>query len=204
MDTAAASGGWVMTSPLHHRVAALLRPPVADAVLTGDALLEPVTVPGLPDGRVWWVSVPSNPHVPRVAVGEGPDGTLRLLTGNGDAFAAVVADLPLTVDETSAAEAVSAFLELTAEPSTMVQTPTAPGEIRWRPGIGDEVALREHFLATVDLAPQVVRETDGFVVGLVLLAGQQAFRARYRVTADGVREIDREVVAESLPLPLVR
>lgn len=197
-----------MTEPVDRRaLSELLTGPVSDAVMAGEAAVEPVAVPGLPEGSVWEVSVPEEPHMPRLIVGRGPGGRLRLLTGRPDAFRELIADLPVVIaDADTAVGYVRAFLAITREHDVLVQVPDHADAIQWRPGSPEEEDRRQAFVAEVSLEPQVrPREAaDGFVVSLVLLRDQRAEQPTFTVGAGGSIDVDSEILVDGLPLPVLR
>lgn len=193
-----------MTAPDPQALADLVRPPMGEAVLSGDAKVEPLRVPGLPEDSVWEVWVPSNPHMPRLVVGRGPGDQLRLLTGRPEAFAEMVAAVPVSIpDAETALGYVRGFLAATRRHDDLVQVVTDPSEIAWRPGSPDEEERREAFVADTSFAPQVEEHGDGFAVSLVVLRDQHAQLSSFRVTADGRVDAHDEVLVEGLPLPVV-
>jgi hypothetical protein len=192
-------------APDRQALADLVRGPMGEAVLAGDAAVEPRPVPGLPDGSVWEVSILSNPHMPRLAVGRGPGERLRLLTGSPDAFQDLVADLPVTISDTQTALGyVRGFLAATRPHDVLLQVATRPEDIAWRPGSPEEEERRAEFLADTSLTPRAEPNGDSYLVSLILLRNQHAQRSNFRVSPDGSIGVEDELLVEGLPLPVLR
>ena len=182
----------------------LLGEPFARALAEGRANVELLAVPGLPDGTVWQVWVPSEPHMPRLVVGRGPGSRLRELTGRPQEFVELVADLPVSLpDDDTVIGYVLGFLAATRAHDELRQVAPAPEDIAWRPGSPDEERRRADFLATTPLAPQVRRDGDDRVVDVVVLVDQRAERLQVRVGAHGQLDVTADVIVDGLPLPVL-
>lgn len=195
-----------MTAPPDpEALATLLGGPMGDAARSGDAVLEPLPVPGLSEGSVWLVRVPANPHMPQVVVGRGPGERLRVLTGRPAAFHDLAADLQVAIaDPATALGFVRGFLAATRDHDVLLQVPERPDDIAWRPGSPEEEERRAAFLAGTDLTPSAEPAGDGFHVALVVLRDQHARRSTFRVGADGALHVDDDVLVDGLPLPILR
>jgi hypothetical protein len=158
--------------------------PLATAVLDGTARITPVTVPGLVDGAVWQVVDDVGEHPIRVYVGAWPDGRVRVLSGDQDAWA-----------------------ELEATRGTMVRVQPIGGvaDIEWRPGSADEEAAKAALLADPpDLATVAQATPGGFHVERALVVDQRVQRNEFDVSHHGAITASYEVLAEALPLPIIR
>ncbi len=72
-------------------VAVAVGEPLAEQVLDGRARLAPVAVRGIDATVVWRFRGESGPHPWQVYVGAWPDGSVRVLTADQDAWADLVA-----------------------------------------------------------------------------------------------------------------
>ena len=166
-----------------------------------------MTVPGIEATVVWRVRDESGPHPWQVYVGVWPDGTVRVLTADQDAWSDLVAATGARLtDVTQARSFVETFLEVTRGAMVIVRTVTSLDDLRWRPGSDEEEDAKAALLADPpDFAPVLARTADGFHVELTLVVDQRLQRNLFDLTETG--EITRSsfrVLAEHLPLPIAR
>jgi hypothetical protein len=190
-----------------HAVAVAIGPPLADAVLDGTATLAPVAVPGIEATVVWRVRDTSGPHPWQVNVGVWPDGTVRVLTADQDAWSDLVAATGARLTGVKQARSfVETFLQVTRGAMVIVRTATSLEDLRWRPGSDEEEDARAGLLADPpDFAPLAARTADGFHVELTLVVDQRLQRNMFDLTKTG--EITRSsfrTLADNLPLPIAR
>jgi hypothetical protein len=189
------------------KVAIAVGEPLADQVLDGEARLIPVPVPGIARTVVWRVLGESGPHPWQVYVGAWPDGSVRVLTADQDAWGDLVAATGAHLeDETTARAYVETFLEVTRGALVIVRPVGSLGGIRWRPGSAEEEDAKAALEADPpDLAPSVARTKDGFHVELALVVNQGLQRNLFDLTPAGeITSTSFRVLAEHLPLPISR
>jgi hypothetical protein len=188
-------------------VAAAIGPPLADAVLDGEARIDPVDVPGIEPTVVWRVLDESGSHPWQVYVGVWPDGTVRILTADQDAWSDLVAVSGASLtDVTQARSYVETFLEVTRGALVIVATVTSLDDLRWRPGSDEEEDARAALLADPPaLAPVLAPTIDGFHVELTLVVDQRLQRNVFDLTRAGaITRTSFHVLAVHLPLPIAR
>ena len=173
-------------------VATAIGPPLADAVLDGEARLDPVSVPGIEATVVWRVRDVSGPHPWQAYVGAWPDGAVRVLTADQDAWSDLVAATGAQLmGVTQARSYVETFLEVTRGAMVIVRVVTSVDDLPWRPGSDEEEAARASLLADPPVfAPLLSPTSDGFHVELTRTGV---------ITGTSFR-----VLAEHLPLPIAR
>lgn len=188
-------------------VAIAVGEPLGEQVLDGQAHLAPVAVAGIEGTVVWRVRGESGPHPWQVYVGAWPDGSMRVLTGDEDAWADLVAVTGARL--TTAAQArshVETFLDVTRGAMVIVQPVTSLDDLRWRPGSPEEEDAKAALLADPPpTAPLLDSSADGFHVELTLVVDQRLQRNLFDLTSAG--EITRtsfRVLAEHLPVPIAR
>jgi len=188
-------------------VAMVLGEPLGDAVIDGQAELDPVHVPGMESTVVWRVRDESADHPWQVYVGRWPNGDVRVLTDDQDAWADLVAATGVHLADAGQALAyVESYLEVTRGAMVIVLPIRSLDELRWRPGSPDEEEAKTHLLAA---PPDVERVAEakgkGFHVALTLVVDQRLQRNEFEIAADGqVLKSSFEVLAERLPLPIAR
>jgi hypothetical protein len=190
-----------------HAVAIAIGPPLADAVLDGVAKLRPVTVPGIEATVVWRVRDESGPHPWQVYVGAWPDGTVRVLTADQDAWGELIAATGAHITGVAQARSfVETFLQVTRGAMVIVRTVTSLDDLRWRPGSDEEEAAKAALLADPpSVAPSVAPTADGFHVELTLVVDQRLQRNLFELTRTGaITRSSFRVLAEHLPLPIAR
>ncbi len=188
--------------------------PVADAVgpglgagvLSGDAEVLPVDVPGVEPTVVALVRDDHLDHPMQAYVGRWPTGEVRLLSDDQQAWADLVRTVGAHIDDPATALGyVRRFLEITRGPSVIVREVTDPEELPWRPGSPDEERRRRAFLAGPPIPGSVAEPIDdGFHVELTLMVGQRIQRNLFDVSGDGRIGASFRVLADDLPLPIVR
>lgn len=188
-------------------VAVAVGEPLGRQVLDGQAQLAPVAVAGIEGTVVWRVRDESGPHPSQVYVGAWPDGTMRVLTADQDAWADLVSATGALL--TSAAQArshVETYLEVTRGAMVIVLPVISLDELRWRPGSPDEEAAKAALLADPpSTAPVVDSTADGFHVELMLVVDQRLQRNVFDLTSAGeMTQSSFRVLAEHLPLPIAR
>ena len=188
-------------------VAIAVGEPLGDQVLDGQAKLAPLAVPGIKGRVVWRVRGESGPHPWQVYVGVWPDGSMRVLTADQDAWEDLVAATGARLaDETHARSYVETFLEVTRGAMVIVRSVSSLDDLRWRPGSAEEEKARAALLADPpSTAPVVARTADGFHVELTLVVDQRLQRNLFDVTRTGeITKSSFQVLAERLPLPIAR
>jgi hypothetical protein len=187
-------------------LAAAVGPGLGEAVQSGSATIEPTPVPGLPGTVVWLVRDDSLDHPLQAYVGHWPDGQVRVLSDDQDAWADLVREVGAHIDTVATALGyVRAFLECTRGAGVPVREITAADELPWRPGSPEEERRRAEFLGGPPVPePRAVAQDGGFHVELTLIVGQRVQRNLFDVTAAGVIDASFTVLADDLPLPIVR
>jgi len=188
-------------------VAMAVGQPLGDQVLDGEAQLRPIAVPGIEETAVWRVRDESGPHPWQVYVGVWPDGSVRVLTADQEAWADLVSVIGAQLDDEADAFAyVEAYLEVTRGAQVIVQPVSSLDELRWRPGSEAEEAARATLLADPpDLAPEATRTAGDFHVELALVVDQRLQRNTFDVTRHGeIAGSSFRVLADHLPLPIAR
>ncbi len=188
-------------------VAMAIGQPLGDRVIDGQAQLAPIAVPGIRGTVVWQARDETGSHPWQVYVGVWPDGSVRVLSADQEAWAELVKATGAHLDDEPEARAyVTTYLEVTRGTQVIVQPVSSLDELRWRPGSEAEEAARAALLADPpDLASSVTATADGFHVELALVVDQRLQRNLFDVTPSG--EITRtsfRVLAEHLPLPIAR
>ena len=180
--------------------------PLASMVLDGEAKLEAVSVPGLPDGSVRSVTAELGEHPMRVYAGVWPDGSVRVLTADQAAWASLAEAAGVHLaDAPTARRYVEAYLEATRGAMVIVQPVTSLDDLRWRPGSDGEEAAKAALLADApDLTPVAEADGSGFHVELALVVDQRLQRNSFDVSVDGRITASYEVLADGLPLPIAR
>jgi len=188
-------------------VAIAVGEPLGEQVLDGRAHVAPVAVPGIKGTVAWRVRGESGPHPWQVYVGAWPDGSMRVLTGDQDAWADLVAVTGARL--TTAAQArshVETYLEVTRGALVIVRAVTSLDDLRWRPGSSEEEDAKAALLADPPpTAPLVDSSADGFHVELTLVVDQQLQRNVFDLTSTGkITRTSFRVLAEHLPMPIAR
>ncbi|MET0147499.1 MAG: hypothetical protein ABW328_22360 [Ilumatobacteraceae bacterium] len=187
-------------------VAMAVGEPLGSRILDGAAVVAPVAVPGLADIAVWSVTDEHGDHPMRLYVGVWPDGAVRTLSADQEAWAELVAVVGVHLSGPEEARAyVEAFLEVTRGAMVLVRPVTSLAELSWRPGSTDEEAAKESLLADPpDVAPAVQVTPSGFRVELTLVVDQRLQRNLFDVTPEGTITSSYRVLVDELPLPIVR
>jgi hypothetical protein len=187
-------------------VALAVGEPFASRLLDGVAHLDAVDVPGMSTAAVWSLLDEVGDRPLRVDLGVWPDGTVRTLTADQDAWADLVASVGVQLTDAAQARAyVEAFLERTRGSMVIVRVVTSLDDLRWRPGSSDEEDAKASLLADPpDLAPVAEHVEDGYHVELALVVDQRLQRNTFDVTPAGAITSSYVVVADGLPLPIAR
>ena len=188
-------------------VAIAVGEPLGGQVLDGQAQLAPVAVAGIKGTVVWRVRDESGPHPWQVYVGAWPDGSMRVLTGDQDAWADLVAATGAHLASAAQARSyVETYLEVTRGAMVIVRPVTSLDELRWRPGTADEEAAKAALLADPPpIAPVLDSSADGFHIELTLVVDQRLQRNVFDLTSAGeMTRTSFSVLAERLPLPIAR
>jgi hypothetical protein len=188
-------------------VAMAVGEPMADQVLDGDAQLHPVPVPGIDGTVAWRVRGDAGPHPWQVYVGAWPDGSVRVLTADQDAWDELVAAAGARLDGPDEARAfVETYLEATRGAMTIVRVVDSTGDLRWRPGSDEEEESKAALLADPpEMGVTVEPAHDGFHVELSLVVDQRLQRNSFDVARSGaITHTSFQVLAEGLPLPVAR
>ncbi len=187
-------------------VADAVGPGLGAGVRSGAAQLLPVEVPGVDGSAVWLVRDERLDHPLQAYVGRWPDGTVRVLSDDQDAWAWLIEQVGAHIDDPATALGyVRQFLEITRGPSVLVREVTGPEDVPWRRGSAAEERRRAALLSGPDLEGPVAESTaSGFHVELTLVVGQRIQRNLFDVAADGRIGASFRVLAEDLPLPIVR
>ncbi len=178
--------------------------PLGSSVVDGDAELDPVTVPGIESTAVWAVRDNRGPHPIGVYVGRWPDGSVRVLSADQDAWAALTGAVGVHLaDPAQARGYVESFLEVTRATSVIVRPIQTLDELPWRPGSDAEEEARSALLAAApDVAPVAEATATGFHVELTLIVDRQLQRNMFNVTHSGDIASSYRVLAKDLPLPI--
>jgi hypothetical protein len=187
-------------------VATAVGEPLAARLREGAADLRPVAVPGLPDGAIWLVIDEFADHPLAVHVGRWSDGSLGPLSGDEAAFGELVADIGASIDdEETAVGFIRALLAIGRDPMVHVRELGGPADVPWRPGSDAEERRREAFERDRSIeATHVERTATGYRVAMTLVVDQRIQRNRFDVAPDGTVDATFEVLADDLPLPIVR
>ncbi|WP_395728084.1 hypothetical protein [Nakamurella sp.] len=187
-------------------VADAVGPGLGQGVRQGSATILPIAVPGVERAVVRLVRDDRLDHPLQAYVGQWPDGQVRVLSDDQAAWADLIAAVGAHIESAATALGyVRQFLEITRGPAVLVREVGAADELPWRPGSADEERRRADFLAGPPLpAPVAERTGGGFHVELTLLVGQRVQRNLFDVTPDGGIDATFRVLADDLPLPIVR
>ncbi len=187
-------------------IAAAVGPGLGDGVRSGAAELRPVDVPGVDGPVVWLVRDEQLAHPLQAYVGRWPSGEVRVLSDDQDAWAELMRAAGAQLDGAeSALGYVRQFLEITRGPAVTVRELSDPQSLPWRPGSPDEERRRAEFLASGPIDGPVAETTgEGFHVELTLMVGQRVQRNLFDVGRDGTINASFRVLADDLPLPIVR
>jgi hypothetical protein len=166
-------------------------------------------VPGVERSVVGLVRDDQLDHPLQAYVGQWPDGQVRVLSDDQAAWAELMTAAGAHIDTAATALGyVRAFVEITRGPAVQVREINGADELPWRPGSTDEERRRADFLAGPPVPGPIVDRVDrvdhGFHVELTLLVGQRVQRNLFDVTAAGLIEASFTVLADDLPLPIVR
>ncbi len=185
---------------------AAVGPSLGEGVRRGSAAVLPISVPGVAPTVTWLVRDDSLDHPLLAYVGRWPDGQLRVLSDDPAGWAALIELVGARIDsEATALSYVRQYLEMTRGPGVPVREFNAADELPWRPGSTDEERRRAEFLAGPPVPDPVVATTEsGFHVELTLLVGQRVQRNLFDLTTDGRVDATFRVLADDLPLPIVR
>jgi hypothetical protein len=180
--------------------------PLASAVLDDEARIEAVDVPGMRESSVWSVTDELGDHPMRLYVGRWPDGSVRLLTADQEAWADLARAVGVHLGNADEARAyVEAFLEVTRGTMVLVEPVTTLDDLRWRPGSDGEEAAKDALLADPPPLSTVAEvDGDGFHVELTLVVNQRLQRNSFEVSTNGDIDSSYRVLAEGLPLPIIR
>lgn len=187
-------------------IAAAVGPGLGDGVRSGAAELRPVDVPGVDGPVVWLVRDEHLAHPLQAYVGRWPSGEVRVLSDDQDAWAELMRAAGAHLDDAATALGyIRQFLEITRGPSVLVREIADPRDLSWRPGSPDEERRRADFLASGPLAgPSAETSDGGFHVELTLAVGARVQRNLFDVDRDGRISASFRVLADNLPLPIVR
>ena len=187
-------------------VAEAVGPGLGTGVRSGAATVREVPIPGVAAIVVWLVSDDSLAHPLQAYVGRWPSGTVRVLNDDQDGWAELMSGVGVRItDPATALGYIRQFLEITRGTSVMVREITEPTDIRWRPGSVAEEERRAAFLSDSPIGEPVAERLDtGFHVELTLVVDQRVQRNLFDVTADGRISASFQVLAEDLPLPIIR
>ena len=197
------------TDPIDpNAIAVALGEPLGSAVVDGPAQVDPVAVPGVESTIVWRVRDQSGDHPWQVYVGRWPDGDVRVLTGDQEAWGDLVSATggARLTDADEARAYVETYLEVTRGAMVIVRPVTSLDDLRWRPGSDREEQSKAELLsAPPRIEPSVAEAADGFRVELTLVVDQRLQRNRFELTRGGeIAKTSFEVLAEHLPLPIAR
>lgn len=190
----------------HEVVAEAVGPGLGAGLRSGAAEVLPIPVPGLAQTVVWLVRDNHLDHPLQAYVGHWPSGEVRILSDDQDAWARLMDAVGPKIDDATAALGyIRQFLEVTRGPSVIVQEVTGPEDLHWRPGSAAEEERRAALLSGTTIAGPVIDITEhGFHAELTLVVGQRVQRNMFDVTRDGRMNASFEVIADDLPLPMVR
>jgi hypothetical protein len=193
-------------APAGEALVAALPEPLAGAAADGTAAVTEHEVAGMPAGTVWRVRLEDPMHPAQVYVGRWPDASLRVLTDDQPAFLDLAASSGARVDRPDVAVGyVRGFLEATRGPAVRVVPVDDADRIQWRPGTPEEEERRRAVLDDPRLGPPHAEPAgSGVRVELCLVVDQRIQRTTFDVSPDGRVEASYVVLAEDLPLPIVR
>ena len=187
-------------------VASAVGPGLGAGVLSGDADVLPVPIPGVVGPAVWLVRDDRLAHPLQAYVGRWPGGEVRVLSDDQEAWSALMAATGVQITDPATALAyVRQFLEVTRGPSVIVREVAGPADLPWRPGSTAEEERRAAFLSGPAIeAPVADGGVDGFHVEVTLVVDQRVQRNMFDVTDDGRISASFRVLADELPLPIAR
>jgi hypothetical protein len=187
-------------------VARAVGPGLGPEVRSGEASVEPVPVPGAPPGVIWAIRDDLLDHPLQGYVGLWPDGLVRLLSDDQEAWTDLMRAVGVRLDDPqTAVDYVRRFLEVTRGPSVIVYEVIDAAGLPWRPGSPAEEGRRQTLLTGQPLPPPVAeRTTTGFHVELTLVVDQRIQRNLFDLTPSGEIDASFQVLADELPLPIAR
>jgi hypothetical protein len=170
------------------------------------AQVEEHPVPGTDASCVWLVRAVQLDHPMQAYVGRWPNGQVRLLTDDPEAWMDLIDAVGVSLDDAHVALAyVREFVEVTRGASVLVREVSGPEDLPWRPGSPAEEARRTAFLSNHDIEGPVAEQTaEGFHVELTLVVDQRIQRNMFDVGLDGRITASFRVIATDLPLPIAR
>jgi hypothetical protein len=207
-STISVAGGRLMSEQAiaPQAIAQAVGPGLGANVLSGSAELLPIAVPGVAETAVWLVRDDRLDHPLQAYVGRWPDGNVRVLSDDQDAWADLIVALGVQIDNpVTALGYLRRFLEVTRGTSVIVREITSQDDLHWRPGSAAEEERRAAFVSGAELEGPVGEVTGtGFHVELTLVVDQRVQRNFFDVTRNGQITASFQVIAEDLPLPIAR
>lgn len=179
--------------------------PMGPDVLDGTVDVHRVHVHGAPSAVIWRVRDNHLDHPQQAYVGQWPDGRTQLLNDDQSAWMQLMDAAGVRIDDAATAlDYVLEFLEVTRGPMVNVRPIARLSDVPWRPGSEDEEARKEQFLQTP--FSEMVSEPAGemFHVELTLVVDQRIQRNSFELSRDGRLSATFQVLAEELPLPIIR
>ena len=179
--------------------------PMAADVLDGAADVAGVSIPGAPSVVIWRVRDDQLDHPQQAYVGQWPDGRMQALNDDQPAWTQLMDAAGVQIDDAATALGyVRQFLEVTRGPMVNVRPIERLEDVPWRPGSEDEEGRREQFLRVPFEVPVSEPMGEMFQVGLTLVVDQRIQRNSFEVSRDGRLSATFRVLAEDLPLPIIR
>lgn len=179
--------------------------PMGPDVLDGAADVDRVPVPGAPSAVIWRIRDNHLDHPQQAYVGQWPDGRMQVLNDDQPAWMQLMSAAGVRIDDAATALAyVRQFLEVTRGPMVNVRPIERLSDVPWRPGSEEEEGRREQFLQAPFEVPVAEPMGEMFQVGLTLVVDQRIQRNSFQVHRDGRLSATFQVLAEDLPLPIIR
>ncbi|QDP98462.1 hypothetical protein FOE78_23440 [Microlunatus elymi] len=180
-------------------------PQTAELIKDADTKLNEIKLAGLTGWTLVDVQNLRPPHPRRVAVALSDSGDGKVLSGDPDAFNAVVrANLgELTAD--SAVDAAKTFLDFTRDTGSWSYRVESVEVIKWLPKPTDLQADRRDELikkyGDQIAPPEAVAESGGYAMTLWTVSGTDLIQHKIIVGSDGAITDATKVAADNLPVP---
>lgn len=183
----------------------------ANARLVSDAktTLTPVEASWLTGWQIFDVQNQTPPHPRRVFAALSETGEAVVLTGQPDAFSAMVTKAGVEVSSADvAAQVATVFLDSTRTFTTLAYRIDTAEDIRWRPSLtAEEQRTRDSIVSSYGdrIAPAKAEQSPaGWTTESWMISGADLVRHETTIASDGTVTDKTETVASDLPVPASR
>lgn len=183
----------------------------ANARLVSDAktTLTPVEASWLPGWQIFDVQNQTPPHPRRVFVALSDTGEAVVLTGQPDAFSAMLKQAGVALSSADVAAQVAAvFHDSTRTYTTLAYRIDEADDIRWLPTLtAEQQKARDAVVSTYGdriAPPKAEQSASGWTVEVWTISGADLVRHETTIGTDGTVTDETETVASDLPVPASR